>query len=85
MQSLKIRKSSSPTAHNDLFEWSARNGKWYPINRRNITFSERYGYEAKNMIRSFFTALLHGLTVTAEGCYRKTEKQIEIELQLEEN
>lgn len=37
------------------------------------------------MIRRFFTALIHGLTVTARGCYRKPQKQIEIELHLEEN
>jgi hypothetical protein len=84
MQPLRIRKRSSPAAHRDLLEWNPGNGKWYPINRRNLTFADAHGYEAKTAIRHFFTALLQGLTVLAEGCYRKPQKQIEIELHLEE-
>jgi len=66
-----IRKSQLRMAHNNLFEWNLGNGRWYPINCRNIVFSV-----PATVQRVFFNAVFQGKTVKATATYSKPKLHV---------
>ena len=58
-------------AHTNLYEWNPGNGKWYPINRRNIIFSK-----PATVQRVFFNAMLQDKTVYVEAKYSKPKLHV---------
>jgi hypothetical protein len=58
-------------AHTNLFEWNPGNGRWYPINCRNIVFSFPASVQ-----RVFFNAVLQGKTVKATAKYSKPKLHV---------
>lgn len=66
-----IRKSRLRMAHINLYEWNPGNGRWYPINRRNIVFSK-----PATVQRMFFNAMLQDKIVQVKAKYSKPKLHV---------
>ena len=69
---MHLRKMQGWARFTEVYEWSPRRGRWYPINRRNIVLS----MIPLDTQRAIFNAMLGGETIDIEAQYLKPKLSI---------